>query len=402
LTTDRSSAPPPRRWVLLALLTITYAGGAFGVLGVSPLSPALLDAFGLTRFQVGLILPAMYVGGILFSLPSGRLADTRGVRTSLGIGLVLSGAVLAVAPVMPGFGAFLACLVVVGIGWSVVNPALGTAILGLFPPSERGLAMGIKQMGLMAGGIASALVLPAIAAQLGWRPAVVCCAAVVLLPLGLGWRALGAVDRAPAPASRREDAEASTWWWARRPSLLVLFGSGLGFGMLQSAVLGYLPLFSIQALGYQSVGAGVLLAVAQAGGAVARVGLGVVSDRWLGGRRHPCLVGTAVLAAIVFAGYAWRPAAAPGLAAFAAGVGTFGWVGLFLLASAEAGGARQAGLLTGVGMAFIVTGILIGAPLFGAVLEATDSYAVAWTTFAVLAVTVALALAAAGRSIEAG
>ena len=38
------------------------------------------------------------------------------------------------------------------------------------------------------------------------------------------------------------------------------------------------------------------------------------------------------------------------LVAFAAGVATFGWVGLFLVACAEIGGSRQAGLLTGVGM----------------------------------------------------
>jgi MFS family permease len=355
-----------RRWVLLALLTSAYGAGAFGVLGVSPLSPALLDAFALTRLEIGLILPATYVGGVLFSLPGGRLADRHGVRASLGAGLGAAGLFLALGAAAPGFASLLACLVGAGIGWSIVNPALGTAILGMFPAHERGLAMGIKQMGLMVGGVASALVLPAVALRLGWRAAIALCAVVAVLPFLVSWRTLARADRGRLErrAPGDEAGRGGWWWWVRRPALLVLFGSGLGFGMIQSAVLGYLPLFSIQSLGAGPVGAGVLLAIAQAGGACARLALGAVSDRWLASRRPPCLVATAVLGAAVFLAYGVaRPSLAlAGVAAFAAGVGSFGWVGLYLVASAEAGGPRQAGLLTGVGMAFILSGIMIGAP----------------------------------------
>jgi MFS family permease len=397
---------PSRRWPLLALLTTTYAGGAFGVLGVSPLAPILLEAFGITRLQVGLLLPAIYIGGVVFSLPGGRLADDWGVRATLATGLGLVGAALVGAAVAPGYAAFLAALAVAGIGWALVNPALGAAILQIFPVSERGLAMGIKQMGLMVGGIASALVLPGIAGGWGWRAALGVCAALSVVPAASAWRVLADIaPREPAGVEGGRRAGAGTaglWWWARRPPLLVLFGSGFGFGMLQSAVLGYLPLFSIQALGFTTVGAGALLAAAQAGGAVARVALGAASDRWLAGQRSPCLVLTAGLTALVFLACAWRPEASPwlvGITAFAAGVGTFGWVGVFLVASAEAGGARQAGLLTGVGMAFIVSGILVGAPAFGAVLEATNSYGAAWTAFAALAATIGVALQVAGPRI---
>jgi MFS transporter, ACS family, hexuronate transporter len=134
------------------------------MLGPSPLSPALMEGFGLSRLDVAFIVPAVYVGGLLFSLPGGHLADKWGVRPTLLGALALGGVGLLLASTAPHFPIFLLCLVLAGSGWSVVNPVLGKAIVDLFPLTERGLAMGIKQMGLTLGGGASALVLPSIAA----------------------------------------------------------------------------------------------------------------------------------------------------------------------------------------------------------------------------------------------
>ena len=85
-----TAAPAPStRWFLLGLLTTSYGAGAFGMLGISPLSPSLVDGFGLTRLQVAFLVPSIYLGGLLFSLPGGRLADRLGVRPSFLGGLAL-------------------------------------------------------------------------------------------------------------------------------------------------------------------------------------------------------------------------------------------------------------------------------------------------------------------------
>jgi len=174
-----------RRWWLLAVLTAAYGAGAFGVLGVSPLSPFLLGAFRLTRVEVGLLLPAVYVSGLLVSLPAGRLADRLGARACLLGGLALAAAMLALGASVRTYPRLLGCLTLAGVGWALVNPALATAIIELFPPTRRGVAMGIKQMGLTVGGVAAALALPPLAARLGWRAALVACAAVVAAPVVL-------------------------------------------------------------------------------------------------------------------------------------------------------------------------------------------------------------------------
>src|SRR5438093_1480239 len=121
----------PHRWSLLALLTSAYGLGAFGMLGVSPLSPALMQGFALSRFEVAFIVPSVYVGGLLFSLPGGHLADQWGVRPTLLGALALGGIGLLAAALAPHFVVFLLCLVIAGSGWSIVNPVLGKAIVDL-------------------------------------------------------------------------------------------------------------------------------------------------------------------------------------------------------------------------------------------------------------------------------
>jgi MFS family permease len=394
------------RWFLLAVLTSSYGAGAFGMLGISPLSPSLVEGFALSRLQVALIVPSIYVGGLFFSLPGGRLADRLGVRKSFLGGLALGATGLVAGAWAPGFPAFLVSLFVAGIGWSVVNPALGRAIIDLFPARERGIAMGIKQMGLTLGGFVAALVLPAIAAALGWRAAIVTCSAVVALPVALTWRALaplGTGAHPPDDGDAGAATDSSSWWWLGRPVLVVFFASGLVLGMVQAAVLSYLPLYAVQALGFDAIGAGLLVACSQAGGAVSRLALGAASDRWLTGRRSLWLALTGAVGALIFAVYAARPVTTPVLAgalAFASGVGAYGWVGIFFIVSAEAGGRRAAGLLSGVAFAAIVVGLLVGPAVFGLLLVRSDSYAVPWAVFAGLAMMVTTATVVAGAAID--
>jgi hypothetical protein len=51
-------------------------------------------------------------------------------------------------------------------------------------------------------------------------------------------------------------------------------------------------------------------------------------------------------------------------------------------------------------MGVIFTGILVGAPLFGLLLERADSFAVPWLVFAGLAAAVGVALWSARRAIH--
>jgi ACS family hexuronate transporter-like MFS transporter len=346
--------------------------------------------------QVGLFLPAVYLGGVLMALPAGWFTDRLGVRLTLAVGQALTGTLVALAALGHSLPAMLGALVVAGFGFSVANPATGRAIVEWFPPRERGVAMGIKQTGLTLGGVAGALTLPPVAAGLGWRDALMVAGAISLVSavaVGVAYRSPSAPAAVPSGDRPRLIELGGVM---RRPGVLVVFACGFMLSIAQSSLLAYLALASIEAFGVTAVAAGRLLAVAQVGGTAARLVWGYVSDRYFGGRRRPGVIATALLGAIayaVLAGGEALPVLVAGPLALIAGAGAFGWVGLYFALVAEIGGARYAGLLTGVAVVFAWSGVLVGPVLFGLVRDVAGAYALPWTLLAVVSVVAAVALA---------
>jgi len=381
-------------WVALALATLAHALGSFSALSVAPLTPFLLDALDLTRAQVGLLLPAAYLGGVAMSLPAGWLTDRVGVRGALAGGLAVIGCMVALASLADGLGRILGCLVVAGFGFSVLNPATGKAVIDWFPPRRRGVAMGVKQTGLTLGGVVGALVLPPLAAASDWRHALAAAgftsiACALVIAFAYPRRSVSGTVPHLDPARLRELPA-----FLRRPGVRVVLTCGLALSMAQSSLLAYLTLYGRDVWGLSSVEAARLLALAQLGGTGSRLAWGVVSDRYFGSRRRPGIVisaGIAVASFGVLATTLALPTALGALLAIAAGAAAFGWVGLYFTLVAELGGARYAGLLTGVAVTFSWSGVLVGPPLFGALLQASG-WSLPWLVLAAIALGVAFVL----------
>jgi MFS transporter, ACS family, aldohexuronate transporter len=382
-------------WQSLAVVTLGHGCGSFAMLGIAPLTPFLVEALGLTRAQAGLFVPAAYLGGVLMSLPAGWLSDWLGVRITLGFGLLLIGVMVGAGADTSSFAVLLACLVVGGFGFSVLNPATGKAIVDWFPPRRRGAAMGIKQTGLTLGGVAAALTLPPIAAALHWRRALVVAALVAIIAgivVVLLYRR-PAVSAAVVTPTRPRVSE--SLGFLRRPGVVLVFVCGFLLSVAQSSLLAYLTLYAKETFAVSAIAAGQLLALAQVGGTASRLAWGFVSDRWFAGRRRPGIVINALLGAASYALFAIgsrvpEPLMVP--LAIVAGAGAFGWVGLYFALVAEIGGPRYAGVLTGISVMFAWSGTLFGPPLFGHLVDATDSYAASWLVLAAIALVVAAVL----------
>ena len=383
------------RWPILALVTAAHGFGALSVLAVAPLAPFLLESLQLTRAQVGWFLPAVYLGGVLMSLPAGWLTDRLGVRATLALGQLVIGVGVILAALGANLAACLACLVFAGFGFSVLNPASGKAVVEWFPPRRRGVAMGIKQTGLTLGGLTGALTLPPLALAFGWHTALIAAGTLSLVSAAL----VALVYRSPAvtavapTAARVRVGELRVF--LRRPGVLVVFFSGLVLSIAQSSVLAYLALYTRETFAVSAVAAGQFLALAQVGGTASRLAWGAVSDRLFGGRRRPGVVVNALIGAGAYGALAlgaWLPAPLVIPLAVIAGAGAFGWVGLYFALVAEIGGARYAGLLTGVAVAFAWSGVLVGPPGFGLLLDATGAYTVPWLVLAAISLAVAVTL----------
>lgn len=393
------------RWAVLLLLTGAHALGAAAALAVAPLAPVLLDALGLTRAQIGLLVPAIYLGGVLMSMPAGWITDRLGIRATLAAGLLLEAAMIALASEASRFTTLLACLFGAGVGFSVVNPTTGKAIIERFPMRERGVAMGIKQTGLTVGGMLAAFTLPAVAVRWGWQTAFAVaggCAALGALAGALSGRGQRA---AAQPAIEDPPRFAEVGRFLRNRSFVVLLVSGFTMALTQSSVLAYFALYARDRLGYGVIAAGGLLAAAQAGGTVSRLAWGAVSDRLFGGRRRPCLIINASIGAaacLVFALGLPLPDAVATLVTFIFGAGAFGWTGLYLALAAEVGGTRYAGLLTGVAVTCAWSGILVGPALFGFALETFGTYRWPWLALTLSGAAVAVVLSRIAPLVDRG
>ena len=152
------------RWTILALGTVAQASYSAVFLGIPVLAPQLRDEYGLSLTQVGVVLAAVSIGSVATLLPWSLLTDRLGERRVLASGLAAASVALAAAAFTSGYVLLVTTLVIAGAAGASVNAASGRAVMGWFAPSERGLALGIRQTALPLGGAAAALFLPPIAA----------------------------------------------------------------------------------------------------------------------------------------------------------------------------------------------------------------------------------------------
>ena len=98
-------------------------------------------------------------------------------------------------------------LVAAGALGASVNAASGRAVMHWFAPSERGLALGIRQANVPLGGLVAALALPPLAdsAGLGWAFAALAgtCLAAALAGAVLLREPTAVTRRKPTPQPRR-------------------------------------------------------------------------------------------------------------------------------------------------------------------------------------------------------
>ena len=168
------------RWTILALGTIAQASYSAVFLGIPVMAPQLRDEYGLSLTQTGVVLAAFSIGSVVTLLPWGILADRVGERSVLAAGLAVASVALVFAAFASGYVSLVLLLAVAGGAGASVNAASGRAVMGWFRPSQRGLALGIRQTALPLGGAAAAVALPPIAAVGGTEAGLLVLAAACL------------------------------------------------------------------------------------------------------------------------------------------------------------------------------------------------------------------------------
>jgi sugar phosphate permease len=246
------------------LAQTSYA--AFGI-GLPVLAPALREERGLSLGDFAIVLAAEWGGSLLTLFVWGLVTDRAGERWVLGAGLGLCGLLLASAGQVTGLVALALLVGLASAAGAAVNAASGRAVMHWFPSQERGLALGIRQTAVPAGGLVAAVALPMLDVE------------GAFLFLG-GFCVLGALAGAVVlreGAGAEEEVDAAPWT-LRDARIWILCGASSLYLVAQVALIGFVVLFLHDERGFSPGEAAAVLAVVQVGAAMLRIGAGRWSD----------------------------------------------------------------------------------------------------------------------------
>lgn len=366
-----------KRAILLMTATLSQFGVSVPQQGTIVLGVFFAAAYHLSLSQMGAVLAALSLGLTLSGLGAGPLVDQWGPKRVLLVGTTIITALALAIALSPSLGVTTALLFLSGLVMGTV-PLSGTkAVLQLWPRERRGMPMGIRQMGVPLGALATSLALPTIASRVGLRPIYVGFAVVVAM--------CGLLFIVVLPTQTTHPARQQTRLSAREAKrILIPAACGFLLAWGQYTLLTYtIPM--LQQDGVPIALAGGLLALAQVGGAAARLALGHLSDRMDGQREHT-LLGVSVVGVALAIVLAELPRHVPPilLAALwlALGAAFVGWNALAVTWAGERVHESRAGAAMGVETSAILCGATVSAPVFGAIVEHAGSYQVAWFALA--------------------
>jgi MFS transporter, ACS family, hexuronate transporter len=380
-----------RRFLILGVVWLSYLLVYLARLSVGALSPYLKDAFDLNSAEIGALMSATAITYAPTLIVAGWLVDRVGVRRMLVAGTLIASLCIIVMYWAPSYGVLLGLLALSSLGAGCIYPSAVRAVMLWFPVAERATAIGVNQTAINVSGIIAAVTLPSIAEHWGWQYG--------LLVVGLAGLAVTALvivgyrsPRTAGPGSRGTPAAPSRpprgtfRGLLRHRDVRLLAGMGFFLGIVEYSVLAQIVLYMTDDFLLSAVAAGGVLALAQGAGAVAKPLTGLMSDRLLGGRRRPVLVAMGALSlamclvlAVAGAGLDWAVYVVVALLGLAA----IGWGGVFGTMAGEIGGRAAAGQVAGLTAAAVNIGIVVGPPAFGAIVDASGSYGLAWLAMAV-------------------
>ena len=352
------------RWVVLAAGTSAQASISAVQLGIAVLAPDIRADLGLTLGETGLVLAAFSIGTTSTLILWGLLADRYGERTTLSVGLAATAAAMSAVAFTRGLVSLVLLLSASGAFSGAAVAASGRAIMQWFPLSERGLALGIRQASVPAGGLVAALALPALG-HVGMRWAFGSLALLCGLCAAVGMRFLRDSGPPATALARRQAFKLPGLWTISFSTALLVVG--------QVATLSFIVLFLHSARHFSISSA----ASVYAGTLVLGIGLRILVGHWsdrIGTRVLPIrrlalgVGGALILVGVLTSMPAW--VVVPAL--LIAGALGQSWAGLPFVLAAERAGPDSSGVAIGLQQTAANVGSIIGPIGFANVVAATS------------------------------
>lgn len=380
-------------WITVGMLWLTHtiAHLNYGALGT--LAPFIKDELNLTSAQIGLFISATSIGSILVQLPAGVLTELVSIRK------ILSGSVLTIglsaiilSRVSHFWGAILV-LLIFGLAFGSINPAAAKTIMGLFPPAGRATAMGLKQTGVNMGGVLAGVLMPFLAVLFDWRNGFlmvgiseIVCAGIIYKFCRDPWEKM---NDSPSPSSIFSKLRAMSF----HKDILLAGGMGIFLITIQTCFSTYLVLFLTKELDFPILLAGTYFMIAFFCGAVGRVCWSALSDYFFHGRRKPVLFINSLFLVLICSLLGFVPLSSSKQWLILLLISTFGltgigWNAIWITMVGEILDRESSGLAVAEAFFIGTIGSFVGPPIFGHIVDATNSFAFAWKFLAISALAV--------------
>jgi MFS family permease len=365
-----------------------------GVSGVAPAFPKIVRALGISPQDVGWLITAYTVPGIVLTPALGALADRVGRKRILTIALVVFALAGASCALARDFETLIMLRVVQGVGAAPII-ALNVALIGdLFDGRARTAAVGYNSAALNVGTACYPAVGGAVAA-LGWYWPF----ALPIIALPMAGLVAWLLDVPAEAAASESSAPGSLWTVLRQPDILgLLLASTANFILLFGSYVAYVPELIDQRFTSQSAVIGLVVASASISNGLAATQVERLA-RHVARRR--LVAGAFVLSAVTLGAIPYMPSLVGVVAAavgFGAAQGTSITATLALLTD-RAPGSQRATVLS-VNATAIRLGQTVGPAAMGGVLAVAglDAVFLAGGVFAMLMVGVIGVLLAGGSA----
>jgi len=266
-------------WRTVLLVTLWQVSASICYYTVFAATPFFRDEFGLSRFEVGIVVTTLTLGYAIFLLPVGALTDRFGERRTLSLGLIgLSAGMLLVAGA-PTYALLLAAVFLLGSVYSTAMPGTNKAVYdSVAPPGDRTWRWVSNRSGSPAGAESARCSSPGLRGtfwEIGFLIAAVL-GVVVAGVFSVLYRGAGGSDTTDSPELRE---------LANNRPYLLLAVSGLFLGAALFTTTGYTVLYVEESIGASVAFSGVVLAIVQLFGSGGRLLGGWLSDHLPGTHR---------------------------------------------------------------------------------------------------------------------
>lgn len=375
---------PMRLAPTVAVAVAVQASASAAVLALAPIATIVAADLEMSPHLIGYQVSLIYLFATLASLFAGAVTSKfgAGAASQFAMAAVAAGLVGLACGWAPGMALASA---VIGVGYSLTNPAASEALNRVTPPSARNLVFSIKQTGVPIGGMIAAIALPALAVRYGWRISIAVAAIPVFaLAIGLSCvRARWDETRNLAASFRANVRDGLVLVLGSAPLRALSLMSFL-YSATQLSLVSFAVTMLVSEFGWTPVSAGFAAAAVQAAGVAGRLLWGGLADRLEAGA--PVLAATGALAALC----AFAMPSIGGLPdAFAIALlmtmslASVGWNGVMLAEAARLSPPGRAGSVAGGVLMLTFAGVVAGPALFALLFRILGSYSQAYATLAV-------------------